>query len=143
MPLATYVPDEVVAIMGNHIIGGWQNGTRISAEQPDDTWTTHNGTDLISRSLTYTGLFIVTLTLQQTSESNDRLSFFHNQDVITRIGFKEFSITDFAGTSKLMSPNAFIMKLPTQDNAVEVGTREWAIICPDVTGAIVGGNVTI
>lgn len=143
MPLATFVADEVIVTMGGHIFGGWPPGARISVEQADDTWTTVSGTDLISRGLTYTGLFTVTVTLQQTSGTNDELTAFHDLDIQTRLGFKTFSITDVFGTSKMMSPNAFIMKLPNQETAVEVGTREWSITCPDVTGMVVGGNATV
>lgn len=81
----------------------------------------------------------VTLTLMQSSASNDALSALHLLDLATGAGEGPFFAKDGKGNSLFVATSARILKTPEQNFAVEPGTRVWTIGCHGVT-QFVGGN---
>ena len=142
MPLSTYVPEDILVIVGGAIIDGYADGTFINVERDEDTFskkTGANGRTTRTKSSNKSGS--ITLTLQQTSPSNDVLSAFHAIDEQTANGVIPVLIKDKRGTSLYSSPAAWVKKPAAASFAKESENREWTLDCADLEG-FTGGNPT-
>ena len=141
MSLATYDPRKIVVTCGGSIITGYADGTFVSFERINDAFTTTTGADnLTTRTKTNDKSATLTLTLQQTSISNDVLSAFYNLDETGNAGIFSVSIKDVLGTTLVTARAGWIRKLPVIEYGNELSNREWVIDCAD-TIVTAGGNV--
>ncbi len=77
MRLATYVPRKIVITLGGTVVTGYADGTFVSFERTSDAFNVITGADnLTTRTKTNDKSGTLTLTLQQTRISNDKLSTF-------------------------------------------------------------------
>ncbi len=123
------------------LLSGFAPGSRISVKFPD-AFTKQVGSDgEVARSRSNDNTAQVTLTLMQSSFSNDALSAVHNADkaVPFGAGVGPLLIKDLNGTSLFTAPQAWITKAADSEYAQEVGSREWTIDTGDMY-AMVGGN---
>lgn len=82
----------------------------------------------------------ISVNLLQTSISNDVLSYIATLDyLMTRIGFS-VSLKDAAGSSLIISNNAFVQTLPAAEFSDSFQHRTWEIVCLDTSIRQVGGN---
>lgn len=81
----------------------------------------------------------MTLTLMQSSASNDLLSALHQLDLSGGAGEGPAFVKDGKGTSVFVATSCRVLKTPDQTYAVEPGTNVWVIGCHGVT-RFVGGN---
>lgn len=145
----TFAPKDVQVIIStegmNHIITGYAEDTGVTIEpgaaryelhvgMAGDTSRIHNA----NRSRT------VTLTLAQTSVSNDILWFLSERDSELRSDGGTFTITvkDGSGRTVLTDENGFIGEDPTVTFGSSMNNQEWSLILPEPAGAI-GGNSKI
>ena len=131
-----------VAVLCNGIqITGFMDGTGISVEPSDDDFKPHVGVDGRHSRARNNGVYeICTLSLAQTSASNDVLSALSLADRNTGIGVFAMSITDTIGTTLHVSASAYIQKRPTTEEGDELSGRDWVIIMPPDGESFVGGN---
>lgn len=146
--LASYSPLDVAVIISQpssgftHKIVGFMADSFVSVERDSDTWTHETGVDNFA-TRTYmantSGKF--TLSLQQTSPSNDILTQLYNRDASSRnnSGLFEITVKDGSGRSVYSSTQAYIGKVPNSSFGSAVQGRDWVINAPRVLSNI-GGN---
>lgn len=138
--LKTYDPKLVVLTVGGVPISGYADGTAITVERSNDMYTKTSGNDgIVSRAKSNDKSGTVTVTLAQTSSSNDVLSGFHKQDELSNTGVKVINCKDVSGRSTFFSGLAWIRKYPNSEFAKEISNREWVIDC-DNLDIFVGGH---
>lgn len=141
MSLKTYSPDRVIMTFGAHTIKGYADGTFVSIEQMSDGIKSEAGADgEIARAMSTDKRMKITITLQQTSESNDVLSTAYETDQITRGSFTlPVTIEDKRGTSLFAAAQAWIIRKPNAEFGKELATREWVMETARAA-YMVGGN---
>ena len=127
---STYNPDEVAIVFAGIPITGFADGSFLSVEQNEDSFTMQAGTDgEACRSKTNNRGGRATFTLGQWSRANDLLSALHNLDISTPNGdgIGPLLIKDNSGTSIFSAEKAWIVKPPAAGFAREAESREWVI----------------
>ncbi len=130
MALHTYYPDQVAIVFAGIPISGFADGTFLSVEQNEDSFTLQVGTDGEGcRSRTNNRSGRATFTLGQWSASNDLLSALHNVDINTPNGdgIGPLLIKDNSGRSIFTAEKAWIVKPPAAGYGREAESREWVI----------------
>lgn len=141
MPVRTYDPKLVVCIVGGVPISGFADGTFISVERDNDTFSKVSGADgIVSRAKSNDRAGAITITLAQTSPSNDILTGFALADENANAGVVPVLVQDFNGTTVLVSAFAWVKKPPTMEFSKEITDREWVMDCADLN-VFAGGNV--
>lgn len=138
--MKTYDPSQVQVIIGGNIMSGYADGTFISVERDENSFTKHVGTDGdVSRSKTSNKSGTMTLTLAQTSLSNDILSALHLADELSNNGVVPVMIKDNSGTTLLFAGESWIQKPANTEFSNEITDREW-IMDLAIVEMLVGGN---
>ena len=128
MTVRTYDAKEVVLTLDGIPILGYADGTFISLEREEETYTKVVGADgVVSRAKTNNRSGTLTLTLKQTSPSNEDLSDFLKQDELSNNGVFSVLIKDSISGTRLFSSTGWVQGLPTIEYAKEISDREWAI----------------
>ena len=128
MAVKTYNPKEVAVIVAGRIIGGFADGTFVGVERNNDSWTLSVGADgegTRSKSSDRSGRF--TITLNQSSESNEYLSELEIADDLSGTGTFPVLIKDNSGTSIYEAETAWIVKPAGAPFGKESDNREWII----------------
>ena len=140
MSVKTYDPNEVICIVGGAIISGYADGTYLNVERDEQMFQKVEGADgFVYRAKSNNKSGVLTLTLQQTSPSNDVLSGFMVADELTNSGIVPVFIKDAIGTTVLVSGEGWVQQMPAVGYAKEVNNREWSIAMAQIN-AFVGGN---
>jgi hypothetical protein len=138
--LFTYNPKEIAVTLKGSLLSGFAKGTFINVELDDDDWSLDQGTDgQVLRSRKANSVATVTLTLQQSSLSNDVLTGMRNIDRANGEGTGTFLLKDTRGTTLISAPFAFINKPTALGFADEATNRDWKISLVDVVFNA-GGN---
>lgn len=144
--LSTYSPESMVIVLANdkmsHTISGYADGTFLNITRQVPHATMYTGADLSNaRVMRGNKGAIVTLTLHQTSESNDVLTALLDADQASRDGTDCFSLTikDTIGRSMYFCRTAYLGNSPDANFGLEIDTREWQIQCIHLE-QINGGN---
>lgn len=138
--MPTYNPKKVQVIIGDHIVTGYADGSFLSVERNSDQFQAITGADGESArvaSADRSGL--MTLTLMQTSESNDFLSAKLSEDEETNLGTFPVLIKDLQGTTLVQSAEAWVKKYATVEFGKDDAQREWVIETGDLR-LVVGGS---
>lgn len=136
-----YDPTKVVPVYYGNILSGFADGAFASAKRNTDKMTAYVGSDgqvTIVKSADDTGE--ITITLAQSSASNDILTAIANQQEIGPIVSGPFMLKDLLGTTLISAQNAWIKKRPDVEFGKEVSTREWVLGCAKLIMNI-GGNL--
>lgn len=136
----TYNPRRVIVTFAGQLIVGYADGSFVTAERAGDTFTLTKGSDgegARTHNPDQSGM--VTVTLLQTSSSNDFLQAQHDLDEATDQGKGAIFIRDLSGRTIVESPEAWVRKPPSTEFSKEVGSREWVLEC-DVLRIGAGGN---
>lgn len=140
MPVRTYDPKQCLIIIGGVPMSGFADGTFVSVERSSDTFTKVSGADgIVSRAKTNDRSGTLTLTLAQTSPSNDVLSGFQIADELTNNGIVPVLIKDISGRSTYVSGFGWVRKPPTGEFGKEIADREWVLDLADLE-VFTGGN---
>ena len=142
MAVKTYDPANVSAIYGTIPISGYSEDSAITVEHDEDDWTLQMGVDGEgTRSKTSNRSATVTISLMQSSATNDLLSAERELDINTPggTGGKPFIIKDNSGTTLFSMETAWIQKPPTAELNREATAREW-VFRTDVLQANHGSN---
>lgn len=126
--MRTYDPGRVIISLFGANITGFADGTFIKIERNSDTFVKTVGADgKVARARQRDRSARITLTLLQTSPSNDVLSAAAEADEIAGTGVGTFLMTDLNGTTEASAPNAWVAKPAAIEDGKEVGEREWMI----------------
>jgi hypothetical protein len=137
----TYDPKLITIIFGPIIVSGYVDGTFVSVDRAGDSFEKDVGADgTVDRTNKNRDDFTVTLTLKQTSLTNDLLSATHNADKLSNAGKFPLTIKDLNGTTTLFAAQAWVAKDPTVEEGNTSSNREWRLETGPGT-LLVGGNI--
>ena len=140
MAAATYAPREISVTVAGTPITGFAEDTFVSVERNSDAFTLKAGADGgISRTHSADRSGMITLTLKQTSTSNEVLSALQLADELTLSAKFPIAVRDSNGTSLHFGADAWIQKVANAEYASDEGDREWVIGVADLS-SFVGSN---
>lgn len=136
---ANYDPILTVLVFRGAPVLGFMDGTFVSVERSQDSFEKHVGSlgDVVRRRIRDRS-GTVTLTLQQSSPSNDILSASYLLDELSGLGFGPLLLQDLNGSTLISSPVAWVRKPAVVELADSVTGREWMIDCHELE-VFVGG----
>lgn len=143
MALATYDPKSVIITIGGIPMSGFADGTFALLTREVDAWAMVTGADGLTtrvKSNNRAGTF--TLTLTQTSPSNDILSAYAELDELRNDGVVSVLIKDIAGSTIIFSATGWIQKYPDVEFSNVLTNREWVMGLSDID-IFVGGNTVV
>lgn len=142
MAVTTYDAKKVAVIVGGIPMSGLADGTFVSIERDEDSFTKVVGADgQTSRAKSNNRGGSMSLTLMQSSPSNDVLTAFMLADETANAGVVPIAVVDFSGRTKFASAFGWIKKPPVAEFGKELSEREWVFDLSDVD-IFIGGNVT-
>ena len=141
----TYDPKKVTVVFGPVIVTGFSEGTFITVATRGDGNDAIVGCDQeIVRSISPDSILKqITLTLLQTSSSNDQLSLLHDVDNANGNGLVPMVIKDLSGRSVFSASQAWIVKKPDwkRGKTAGDGNLEWSILAVAEDEAfLIGGH---
>lgn len=140
MALKNYDPKQITTIVGGKIISGFADGTFVKAERNEQAFNLKVGVDgegTRAKNNNRSGKF--TITLMQSSSSNDVLSAFALADEFSGGGAVPVLLRDALGTTLCTALTAWVQKIADPENAKEVSTRTWVLETDEML-MFVGGN---
>lgn len=139
MATATFDPRNVSIIIGSHVVGGFADGTFITVERSTPTWSKQigaSGESVRIKSNDRSGK--ITLTLQQTSLSNDVLDGYRMADELKNAGKFPFIMNEAGGASLAEGTETWVLQPPNLEYGKDLGTRQWVLETGDLFMAIGG-----
>jgi hypothetical protein len=137
-----YDPASVLMSFAGIPIRGFADGTMVNIEFNEDAFSLQMGTDGEgTRSKTNNRSAKVTISLMQSSDTNDLLSGVHTLDLNSPggDGVGPLLIKDGQGRSLFLAEKAWIMKSPGAEYGREATAREWVFEMSELI-AVYGGN---
>jgi hypothetical protein len=139
--MRTYAASEVKTTFGSHSVTGTNDGDFVNIEPLTDGVTSQAGADgEVARSMSADRRCRVTITVQQTSSSNDFFSAAYLADQ-TSGGRAPLPLTirDLRGNTVFAAAKAWVTKLANAGFGKTAGSREW-VLETDRADYFVGGN---
>lgn len=128
MAVRTYDPADVIVSIGGVPMSGYADGTFVTVARDEDAFTKVSGADgEVSRAKSNNRSGMLTLTLLQTSMSNNVLSAFALADEIANAGIVPVLVKEIGTSTILMSGEGWIKKFPDVAFSKDVETREWVL----------------
>ncbi|HWK70036.1 MAG TPA: DUF3277 domain-containing protein [Burkholderiaceae bacterium] len=124
----TYSPDRVKVIVGVAALSGFADGTFVDIEPLGDGITSESGADgEVVRAMSLDTRHAITVTLQQSSRSNDILSALHLADRVSGgEGAVPVAVTDLRGTT-LFGGTGWVVKKAKATFSKGLEAREWTL----------------
>ncbi len=140
--MKTYDPKGVIVTFNGVPIVGYADGTFISISPSGDRFTKMVGADgEVARSKSNDYTSEVTITLLQTSISNDFLNSQMQLDKLANSGKGTLQIKDMLGTSLHFWKDAWIKAPPDAEFSKEVSDRAWVFDTGQADIETFGGNL--
>lgn len=138
----TYNPDRIVLLVGGAQMQGYAEDQFVNIAPMADRVTSKAGADgEVARAIGSDRRHTVTITLQQTSPSNDVLSGFATADDLTCGGAAfPIMVQDLCGRTMFAATAAWVSKAPELGFSAEVSDRVWEITTGRPTIWFAGGN---
>jgi hypothetical protein len=141
MAVYTYASDEVTVIVGGVVMSGFADGTFVTVARDEQAFNKVTGADgSVSRAKTANKSGTITLTLQQTSPSNDVLSALMIADELSNQGVVPVLLKDKTGRTTVFSSSSWIQQSPEASMSKNIESREWVIDCAKLE-IFIGGNI--
>jgi hypothetical protein len=140
--MRTYNPARVLVNVNGHNVTGFADGTFVAIAMVADGIVTQVGADgEIARAINTDKRFNVTITLQQTSQSNDFLSTLYDVDVLT-CGAQAgpILVQDLCGTTIFAAASCWVTKPADVEFGKEIAERAWALQTSAPSEYRVGSN---
>lgn len=137
----TYDPHNVQIIMGGFAISGFADGTFISVAYDEDAYNKTVGADgEVSRARSNNQCATVTLTLKQTSNSNDDLSALFEFDKVNDAGIVPLMVKEIgSGRTLMFTQAAWVQRAPDVNYSKDVEDRAWTVATGQIS-TFIGGN---
>lgn len=139
MAVKNYNPANILVAWNGIPIEGFADGTFVVAERANDSFSKvvgSSGEGARAKSNDKSGS--VTVTLMQTSASNDLLSAALALDENSGDAVGPLLITDLNGTTLIEAQTAWILRPPNNEFGREISNREW-VFDTDSLGIFTGG----
>lgn len=143
MGLDVYDSKEVVITFGPILLSGFAEGSKVKIEQNEDSFKLAVGVDGDAcRVKTNNRSAKITVTLLQSTNTNDLLSAVHNEDILSPSGDGIFplAVIHKGGTTVVAVERAWIVKPPAVEFSNEVKEREWVFETDAMIAQIGGAN---
>lgn len=128
MAIKTYDPKLVIITMGGVPLGGYADGTFLTVVRDEAKFTKVTGADgETTRAKSNNQSGTATITLLQSSASNDVLSGFAELDDLNNDGVVPFLVKDLSGRTLVAAGEAWIEEEADDEFAKETSDREWTI----------------
>lgn len=136
--VVTYSPKDVSLIISGYKVAGW-----------DEISIVRNGGGFIpvqgirgkhTRVTNPDTSANISLTIIQTSASNEVLSSIHGQDLVNGTGRLVVTLKDLSGRSVFSSDEAYILTYPEAVFSGDFEYRAWSIRCQTTKSYVIGGN---
>lgn len=128
LTVRTYDPSKIIITLGPIIVSGYADGTFVSIERNGPLFEKVRGADgAVDRVNKNATDFTVTITLKQTSPTNNAFSALVLADLTTNSGALPLMIKDTNGTSLFAAAQAWIATEATAEESSDLSTREWVI----------------
>jgi len=122
----TYDPKKVIVAFGALVMTGFAPGTFVNVARSNDLFEKNRGSDgTIDRVNKNADDFAISLTLKQTSLTNDALSIIMNLDKENNAGIFPFTVKDLGGLSFFFASQAWIAKDPDDEYSDAFNNRVW------------------
>lgn len=126
----TYNPEKVVVAFGSHIMTGYADDSFINIEPSGDGTTMKVGCDgSINRSISRNKAFVIKVSLQQNSPTNDFMQERYDMDQENGDGYFPVIIKDLMGNEQFSSDVAWVAKPAAWGRGKEATNREWEVHC--------------
>jgi hypothetical protein len=143
MALYSFDPKELSVIVGPYIIRGFSD-SQVTLARTNPAWELVVGADgEATRVKSNDRSGTVTISLQQSSPSNDELTTLALADELSNTGLFPLFVKDNLGTTLCSAETAYIEKFPDAAFAKTAQTREWVIRADDLHMFIGGNNVSV
>lgn len=140
MSVRTFDPKSVIITIGGVAMSGFADGTFLEVTADTQQFTKIIGADgYATRIKTNNYGGVMTLTLSQSSPSNDALSAILNADRVANAGVVTILVKDLSGTSIIFSASGWIQQFPDISFANTVNDRAWIFDLAEME-IFVGGN---
>lgn len=140
LQVRTYDPKQVIVTFGTIAMMGYAEGTFISIERNGQLFEKSRGSDgSVDRTNKNAFDFSVTLTLKQTSPTNQLLSAVAAADQLSNLGVLPLVIKDLNGATVFTAPQAWIQSDPNDEFGDTSGSREW-VFDTGPAAKLTGGN---
>lgn len=137
--LKTYDPKLVVLAVGGVPIYGFADGTFINASRSNDSFSKVSGPDgIVTRAKSNDKSGELTITLQQSSLSNDVLNGYAVLDELANAGVVPVVVKELNGTTLLFGAEGWVRKPADVEYGKEVSNREWVIDVAEFEFAVGG-----
>lgn len=149
--IATFAPADVTIVITQessgiaHIMSGFSEDSIVQIERSAETFTMYTGADNTSTRIYNANTSAkLSISLQQTSTSNDILTSIYLNDAATRNSSGLFSIhvKDNSGRSDYFSDDAYIGVVPNSNFNNSMQVRDWVIHAHNLQ-TFIGGNSLI
>jgi hypothetical protein len=140
LAVRTFDPKSVIVTIGGVPMSGYADGTFLEITADTQQFTKVVGADGYTtrvKSNNYGG--VMTLTLSQSSPSNDVLSGFLNLDRTVNGGVVPILIKDLSGSTIVFSGTGWIQQFPDVTFGNEINNRAWTLDLTDID-ILIGGN---
>lgn len=135
-------PSQISIVFGPVIFTGFMDGTFVTVERDEDTFSKHAGADGdVTRVRMRNKMGKITVTLKAEAPANDLLSAIMKTDELTGGGVQPFMIKNQNGTTLCEAPECWITKPPNVEYGDEASGREWVFDCANLE-MFVGGAVS-
>ena len=137
----TFDPSQLSVVFGTSAMVGFAEDTMISVETEDQQY--NDNTDIhgnVTRYKVNRNTARITLTLTESSVSNDVLSNYAELDRASDAGSFPIMIKDPNGTTLFSSTSGYVLQKPSVDFGMEAKNREWQIKATNVSNFIGGIN---
>ena len=128
MSVHTYDPANVIISIGGFPMSGFADGTFVTVARDEDIFAKVTGADgEVSRAKSNNRSGSLSLTLQQTSMSNDILSAIALTDEVSNAGVVPVLVKEIGTSTILMSGEGWVKKMPDAVFSKDVENREWVL----------------
>lgn len=128
MSVFTYDPKLITVVIGGVPMSGFTDGTFLEIDRDEPTWTKIVGADgYVTRGKTNNFSGTLTLTLKQSSPSNDVLSGFLSVDEATNTGVFPVLVKDLSGTSIYFSGSCWVTQYANSTFGKDINDRSWIL----------------
>jgi len=140
MPVHTFDPATVIVSIGGTPMSGLADGTFVIVSRDEDIFSKVSGADgEVSRAKSNNRSGSLTLTLMQTSMSNDVLSAIAVLDEISNTGIVPVFVKEIGTSTILMAGEGWVKKMPDVSYSKEIENREWVLDLA-IVNMFEGGN---
>ena len=128
MAVRTYDPKQVIITVGGVPMSGFSDGTFLEIDRNEPTWNMVVGADgLVTRGKTNNFSGTMTLTLKQSSPSNDVLSGFMAIVEASNSGVFPILVKDLSGNSIYFAGQAWVTQYANSTFGKDISDRQWTL----------------